>query len=715
VTASPASPVGAGSALLDAVAETLPTLEALLAHAAPLGPEASRAIAETLAAIRGRLARETLAVAVVGEKKSGKSTFLNAVLGARVLGTAVRECTGTVTTIRHSDQPDYEARFVDGHVERFAGKVPPMPAELEQAMAEAERAVAEGTWPAAAPWGTGAFPDEQAAWEAGEACEEARPGFWALHRRRLASQGQAHEAYRQYQFAQDLGELTDMARRGGQVVALRLGYPGRHLPPGLTILDTPGANTDHAENQARAWQAIREQADGCVLVSDLQQVMSRSTRDFLQELRQVVPHVLLVLTKADRAHDNAEGDDPAEQLAEARRVGLSRFAKELGRAPEELLAISVAAEPALRATDAEAPEAREFGEAVDRLFALLIQERGLVLGARAATALGEGIRRIGQAQERAEAHYAEAIARMEAQRIQAPGAFRDQRLKAAKPIVLEQVVVAVEACVQQFRLDLARLETRWTLQVTAAASQDELKAQLPAWAATHGDAIDALAEGARDALERQVGALLHGLVLAAHDELLSRYRLARGAELTGAARPLELPIPSLGAHGLGLQAGLSGAVSAFEADQFKLQAGGAAAGAAIGTLFAPGLGTAVGALFGSMAGHLFGLDMLKEDCQTQIREGLARAEQAVAASLRADREAYEAAVTRQLDAAMTQALDRFHASIAGLMADEAQRLEAARRDLAGLLALRDRLAAHEALLTRRMAEAVGASRGLSAR
>lgn len=709
-------PTGAGSALLEAVAETLPTLEALLAHAAPLGPEATEAISHTLAAIRGRLGRESLAVAVVGEKKSGKSTFLNAVLGARLLGTAVRECTGTVTTIAHGEAPDYQARFKDGHVERFAGKVPPPPAELALAMAEAERVLAGGAWPDSAPWGTAGFPDERAAWEEAVANEEARQRFLKLHLQRLQSQRQAHEAYRQYQFAQDLGELTDMARRGGEVVALELSYPGRHLPPSLTILDTPGANTDHAENQARAWQAIREQADGCVLVSDLQQVMSRSTREFLQELRQIVPHVLLVLTKEDRALDNAEGDDdPAAQLAEARRVGLNRFAKELGRAPEELLAISVAAEPALKATDHDAPEARDFGTAVDRLFALLLQERGLVLGARAATALGEGIRRIGQAQARAEAHYAEAIARMEAQRIQSPSAFRAQRIKAAKPVVLEQVVLAVEACVQEFRVGLGRIETRWTLQVAAAGSQDELKAQLPGWAATHGAAIDALAVGARDALERRVGALLHELALSAHDELLSRYRLARGAELTGAARPLELPIPSLGAHGLGLQSGLSSAVSAFESDQRKLQAGGAAAGAAIGTLVAPGLGTAVGALFGSLAGHLFGLDMLKEDCNAQIKQGLARAEQAVAASLRADREAYESAIARQLDLAIAQALDRFHAAITGLIAEEAQRLEATRRDLAGLLALRDRLTAHESELTRRMAEAVSASRGLSAR
>ena len=85
----------AGAALQHAVAETLPVLEALLAHGAPLGEEGVAAIARARDGIRERLARETLQIVIAGEKKAGKSTFLNAILGAPVLGTAVRD-SGTV-------------------------------------------------------------------------------------------------------------------------------------------------------------------------------------------------------------------------------------------------------------------------------------------------------------------------------------------------------------------------------------------------------------------------------------------------------------------------------------------------------------------------------------------------------------------------------------------------------------------------------------------
>jgi hypothetical protein len=86
------------------------------------------------------------------------------------------------------------------------------------------------------------------------------------------------------------------------------------------------------------------------LLSDLQQVMSRSTREFLLDVRQVLPHVILVLTKADRALENAlDGEDnPDAQLEAARRIGVRRFATDMGRDPGEVLTLAVAAAPAAR-------------------------------------------------------------------------------------------------------------------------------------------------------------------------------------------------------------------------------------------------------------------------------------------------------------------------------------------------------------------------------
>lgn len=646
----------AGEALRQAVADALPTLEALLAHREPLGEATAAEITDTVAAIRARLGREELAVVVVGEKKAGKSTFLNAILGERVLGAAMRECTGTVTTIRYGAIADYTARFKNGRVERFADTVLGSP----------------------------------------EAAE-------------------THPQARQFQFLHDLNALTDMAQRGSDVVELTLSYPARHLPPGLVIVDTPGANTDHAENQARAWTAIRGLADGCVLLSDLQQVMSRSTRDFLQELRQIVPHVVLVLTKADKALENAmDGlDSPDEQLEEARRVGVRRFAAEMGRDAKEVLSLMVAAEPALRADSPDAPEGRRFHAEVAKLFEMLESERAIVLGARAAKTLSGCVRRIAEAQSRAEAAYAERVARLESQRIQSPEAFKRQHAAKVKPVAMEKTVTAVEESAYGFKLAAARLETRWSLQIAAAASKEELKAQLPAWVAEHGQELDDLALEARAAVEKKLGEALHSLVLQAFDELRERYRLAQGGNVTAAPLPLELPVSVAGDVGLGLSAGLAGAIDSFESDVATMRAGGAAAGAVIGSMIAPGLGTAVGAVLGSMAGRLFGVDMLKEDCQAQVKAGLAEAEKTVTARLREAREAYEGALLRRFDEAIDGAIARFHQAIAALLTVEAARLAAARHDLANLVGIGEALKAHEAGITRLTAAAVEHSQGLA--
>lgn len=92
----------ADARLRDEVSRAADALEALGRHGALLGAEAAEIIERTVSDVRRRLARKDLAVVVVGEKKAGKSTFLNAILGARVLGAAVRECTGTVTLIRRA-------------------------------------------------------------------------------------------------------------------------------------------------------------------------------------------------------------------------------------------------------------------------------------------------------------------------------------------------------------------------------------------------------------------------------------------------------------------------------------------------------------------------------------------------------------------------------------------------------------------------------------
>lgn len=130
---------GARSAgeLLDSVRRLANELEALAREHPDLpGPIRVR-IATATTDVRRRMDRKELYVAVVGEFKAGKSTFLNAMLGARLLGSATTECTGTVTFLREGAESDYS--FVDaaGRVGSFIEEVPDLRPTLQSAVSRA--------------------------------------------------------------------------------------------------------------------------------------------------------------------------------------------------------------------------------------------------------------------------------------------------------------------------------------------------------------------------------------------------------------------------------------------------------------------------------------------------------------------------------------------------------------------------------------------------
>ncbi|MGR6966745.1 dynamin family protein [Geodermatophilus sp. URMC 61] len=95
----------AGSALLDDVRALL---DDALARYADVPEAATR-----LEAQRRRL-DEPLRLALVGRVKSGKSTLLNALVGARVAPTDAGECTRVVTAYRHGATPRVELHGTDG-------------------------------------------------------------------------------------------------------------------------------------------------------------------------------------------------------------------------------------------------------------------------------------------------------------------------------------------------------------------------------------------------------------------------------------------------------------------------------------------------------------------------------------------------------------------------------------------------------------------------
>src|SRR5205823_2557196 len=64
-------------------------------------------------ALADKLATEQFNLVVLGQFKRGKSTLINALLGADLLPTAVVPLTSIVTIIRHGPQPQAVVRFLD--------------------------------------------------------------------------------------------------------------------------------------------------------------------------------------------------------------------------------------------------------------------------------------------------------------------------------------------------------------------------------------------------------------------------------------------------------------------------------------------------------------------------------------------------------------------------------------------------------------------------
>ena len=129
-------------------------------------------------------------------------------------------------------------------------------------------------------------------------------------------------------FADRVAALTDVAREAPRIARLRLWTPGRHLPRGLVLIDTPGLNAAAPAAAARAWAAVRALADAVLVVSDVRQAVPASLLGAVA--RMGVPHAALALTRADLVW--RDSDAPELELAEAARAAAGRFAAALGQA-----------------------------------------------------------------------------------------------------------------------------------------------------------------------------------------------------------------------------------------------------------------------------------------------------------------------------------------------------------------------------------------------
>lgn len=826
-----------GEVLLSAVSAVPATFRELFEHEPLLGSEVLAEVETTLNSVERRLALKELRVVVAGERRSGKSTLLDAIVGDRLLGGA-RGALAVVTFLRRRDEPNYRARFTSGEEDEFAQRFPDKAAaldlladELEEHFVAAQRAChaarlelarAQESHGHAASEVEGALGDveearalalhararlasaEEEASRVERAVEAVEltipasvrsvPARWALlvwlwylvhvfffrerhhgyralvaERDRLRARREvarddaaeaaearalaearfqpldhgAEQARRQSseleqtlssaeaerdrlrgeraslrserehlvseRFRRFFSELTALSKKP-DLVELAIDYPAKLLPDDVTIVDIPGMLADDSPE----WDLIRQQADGCILVSELERGVSEAAKLFLRRLRDVVPHVLLVLTKMDQAYQRGVAlgkEDPWSQVEHARAIGTRRFARELGRVPDRVLSVSVAAEALFSDRDSELALRSE--RELDKLFLLLRRERAMILGARAAGAIRRCIAGIADAQTSAERAYRERILELERQRTPEPAVFRAHTLAAAGPAIQEAAHAAVEASCRvvadAFRV-LAGLCEQSVVGSRAGpkawlARLDELAVELSAGVSSaRADAELELESG----VERGVIAIERDVFAA----LRARYQLLHEVRHAATSSPrldtLEAQSPSFAP----VVHEVRSAASRFNNGRWALGACGATAGAASAALVHPWLGPLIGGTLGGLTALLRREGPLRRDALERFRVVLDERNQACAADLMQREAAVAEAIRGALERSLERAMIRFARFIAEPLEAERDALEQERTKLADLEQLRERISEHDRELERLLEAARRASVGL---
>jgi hypothetical protein len=833
-------------ALLDQVREAMGTLSKLLSHGRELGESVTHVVQRALADVSAKVDRTELRVAVVGEERSGKSTFLDALLGERLLG-MTKTPPNLVTTIRSMRELGYRAELTDGFIDDFAVRDPDQTAKrlteiestdarlgeakrrsvaaavevaaaadalerLETSMTESFRAFEAAREDAARA--SANLATSQDAW--GRLCTDAaerakalpalfrqHPPWWALwtwiirlcalllhwrswrgYRALAAASGRAeaevdalrgessraaercwqaeaklstanvpveqarrsletarqvaqeaeaacatlgHELIekrlemerarsdRKRRFFAEVMALCNMDDRGKDVVDLEIDYPAGLLPDDILLIETPGVSSDDVASSERAWRAIRERADACIVISELEHAVSGETQKFLPVLREAVPHAILVLTKMDETLTEAtrRGDaDPAEQVQQACRIGTRRFAREMGRDPNAVLSLTVAAEEALRHSASSEPDRRRFEADVAKLFRLLHYERALILGASAAGIVRRCIRDLADAEGRAALAHRERIATLEAQRIPNPEQFFAEQMKSIDGVIAEKTkeVMASAASVLNENAGLARAECK--TKIASCATKDDLRALVPELAEMSTRTMAAAAGVVRMHLDakadRSVRDIEQGVFQALKERYYILHQITRPADLrVGVAAEL----PSLAGRA-DLAPQLDEAMRAFDRQRWGFGIGGAVAGAGMGTLVLPGIGSLAGALVGGLLTLAKPLGALKQAFGAATDECLTRLERAMAEQVAAAEPMVATAMHAALKKSLEQVLARFAHFIDEPIEEERAAIEGAREKLRELEMIHARLQEHDAHLESLIKSATEASVGL---
>lgn len=683
------------SALLDDVQEAARALPHLGEEAATLWPKVSAALAATAEDAERRLTRERVGVLVVGAPEATRALF-HAALGEDLFGARG----AVVVRVRRADTPRWMARRADGSVfqidpdrsKELAAALAKRETEARDARAALERLrreIAElraalvpsrdatATVPAIR---AGALRRAAFAWRRALAWLVALVVAWLTAARILR---------RREPPDRDVDART-MAARVDAVVPLE-----RATLDGEAKTARADAEVARARAELESWMAARRAS----FLEDVRAIAAgeRGAVELLVEHPSDVLADDLVLVDAPLAI----GDDDA-----VRDDVWSRVRAEVGGC----LALGGTGDERVARLAPIVPHVLPSGR--DDARPILDRLRREVRVGASALAAGDVRARLQsfcRASARAEEEIRERIAAVERDRVPPPDRFREEQMTRMRPIVDEAARRVIASAVDALKKELAAIEAEWTKEIEACGGRAEVEACVARINQGAEPRLAALVERVVERVAREMQSTsetLQGWVL---DEMSVRYKTLSAQLEPRAVILSDVPedVPSL------RDAPLPQVMRSFEQRRVDIGLGGVAAGAALGTLILPGIGTAVGALVGVFAGFLEGVAPLKRESIARVHTHLGSVERDVAARLGGS-PGFARDLCISLEEALDAALRAQNDAIVQLVEMEKEVLARENERLAAVVALRAKLEAHEARFASLATAAATALRDLAA-
>lgn len=505
------------------------------------------------------------------------------------------------------------------------------------------------------------------------------------------------QATRRQQFQDNVSAFYDGRAEGKQVAILELRYPAEHLPQDVVLVDVSGPIAQGSEAEERAWTLVREQADACIFVSEIDARLTSSTKSRLLRALELVPHVLLVLTEIDDMYLEAlRSQTPAawEHLERLRSVAVHRFAGEAGCNAERLLSLLVPAETALE-EGAPSKLRRRCHTELERLFQLVRFERSLSMGARMAGAIEEYVHEMSGLRERIERHYEQQVAILEEHRRPDPEQFRSAQISAAAPAVQAAAAQITHGIREALRTHINGMRAQVVERVLACRDRRQLLRAAPELELLIGVGLERTAHELARELDLRADAAVRSIELGVFEALRLRYEI--GVLVTRASSPsLHIDEAPSGARTAALLGpNFARAIRFFMTARIALGAVGALLGGSLGSVVFAGVGTWIGAGFGILLLFACTFRSVQRRCLRAVDACLAEPEQALSERIQSSETLLVSEISQELDQSVTRAMSRYEKWISEPLDADRAAVEHYRERLRDLRSLCNRLLEHQ--------------------